>query len=67
MTDRSNPFSCRTPCVDVAAGEVIHHVLSDISNGYVYTEQRRPFCLNGGQLVIGDGKTRTRVFEWVGR
>jgi Lipocalin-like domain len=54
-----------TYTVDVAAGVVIHHVTSDISNGYAGTDQRRPFRLEGDRLVIGDGKTWTRVLERV--
>lgn len=54
-----------TYTVDVAAGVVIHHVVSDISNGYTGTDQRRPFRLEGDRLVIGDGKTWTRVLERV--
>jgi Lipocalin-like domain len=51
--------------VDAAAGEVIHHVKSDIGNGYLGTDQHRPFRLEGDRLVIGDGKTWTRVLERV--
>ncbi len=54
-----------TYTVDAAAGVVIHHVKSDISNGYAGTDQRRPFRLEGDRLVIGDGKTWTRVLERV--
>jgi Lipocalin-like domain len=54
-----------TYTVDAAAGVVIHHVKSDISNGYAGTDQRRPFRLEGDHLVIGDGKTWTRVLERV--
>lgn len=54
-----------TYTVDMAAGVVIHHVQSDISNGYTGTDQRRPFRLEGDRLVIGDGKTWTRVLERV--
>jgi len=54
-----------TYTVDAAAGVVIHHVKSDISNGYAGTDQRRPFRLDGDRLVIGDGKTWTRVLERV--
>jgi hypothetical protein len=54
-----------TYTVDAAAGVVIHHVMSDISNGYAGTDQRRPFRLEGDRLVIGDGKTWTRVLERV--
>ena len=54
-----------TYTVDLAAGVVIHHVKSDISNGYAGTDQRRPFRLEGDRLVIGDGKTWTRVLERV--
>lgn len=56
-----------TYSVDMAAGVVTHHVLSDVSNGYAGTAQPRPFRLNGNRLVIGDGKTWTRVLERVGR
>jgi hypothetical protein len=56
-----------TYTVDMAAGDVIHHVVSDLSNGYGGTDQRRPFRLNGNRLVIGDGKTWTRVLERVRR
>lgn len=52
-----------TYTVDAAAGVVIHHVVSDLSNGYAGTDQRRPFRLEGDRLVIGDGKTWTRVLE----
>ncbi len=54
-----------TYTVDAVAGVVIHHVVSDISNGYAGTDQRRPFRLEGDRLVIGDGKTWTRVLERV--
>jgi predicted ester cyclase len=56
-----------TYSVDAAAGEVIHHVKADLSNGYIATDQHRPFRLKGDQLVIGDGKTWTRVLERVRR
>jgi hypothetical protein len=49
--------------VDEAAGVLIQHIESDVSNGYAGTEQRRPFHLVGDRLVIGDGKTWTRVLE----
>lgn len=51
--------------VDAAAGEVIHVVKADLSNGYIGTDQRRQFRLEGDRLVIGDGKTWTRVLERV--
>lgn len=51
--------------VDAAAGEVIHVVKADLSNGYIGTDQHRPFRLEGDRLVIGDGKTWTRVLERV--
>lgn len=54
-----------TYTVDAEAGVVIHHVQSDISGGYAGTDQRRPFRLEGDRLVIGDGKTWTRVLERV--
>jgi hypothetical protein len=54
-----------TYTIDAAAGVVIHHVQSDISGGYAGTDQRRPFRLEGDRLVIGDGKTWTRVLERV--
>ena len=54
-----------TYTVDAAAGVVIHHVRSDVSNGYAGTDQRRPFRLEGDRLVIGDGKTWARVLERV--
>lgn len=50
-----------THTVDAAAGVVTHHVQSDLSNGYAGTEQRRPFRLEGDRLVIGHGKTWTRI------
>jgi hypothetical protein len=53
--------------VDMAAGIVIHRVKSDLSNGYAGTDQPRPFSLDGNRLVIGDGKTWTRVLERVVR
>lgn len=56
-----------TYTVNAAAGEVVHKVLSDLSNGYAGTDQPRPFRLNGKRLTIGDGKTWTRVLERVGR
>lgn len=56
-----------TYSVDTAAGEVIHHVTADLSNGYIATDQRRPFRLTGDRLEIGDGKTWTRVLERVRR
>ena len=51
--------------VDAATGEVVHSVEADLSNGYIGTDQRRPFRLTGDQLVIGDGKTWTRVLDRV--
>lgn len=51
--------------IDAAAGDVIHIVKADLSNGYIGTDQRRPFRLDGDRLVIGDGKTWTRVLERV--
>lgn len=54
-----------TYTVDAAAGVVVHHVASDLSTGYAGTDQRRPFRLEGDRLVIGDGKTWTRVLERV--
>ena len=56
-----------TYTVDLGAGVVTHNVLSDLSNGYAGTVQPRPFRLNGDHLVIGDGKTWTRVLERVRR
>jgi predicted ester cyclase len=53
--------------VDAAAGVVTHKVKSDLSNGYAGTDQPRPFRLEGDRLVIGDGKTWTRVLERVVR
>lgn len=53
--------------VDMAAGIVTHKVHSDLSNGYAGTDQPRPFKLSGNRLVIGDGKTWTRVLERVVR
>ena len=55
-----------TYTVDLAAGVVTHNVLSDLSNGYAGTVQPRPYRLYGNRLVIGDGKTWTRVLERVG-
>jgi hypothetical protein len=54
-----------TYSVDAAAGVVIHHVESDLKGGYVGTDQRRPFTLDGDRLVIGDDKAWTRVLERV--
>jgi hypothetical protein len=54
-----------TYTVDAAAGVVVHHVKSDLGNGYAGTDQRRPFRLEGDHLVIGDGKSWTRVLERV--
>ena len=54
-----------TYSVDAAASVVIHHVESDLKGGYVGTDQRRPFTVDGDRLVIGDGKTWTRVLERV--
>ena len=56
-----------TYTVDLGAGVVTHNVLSDVSNGYAGTVQPRPFRLNGDRLVIGDGKTWTRILERVRR
>lgn len=56
-----------TYTVDAGKGVVTHHVQSDLSNGYIGTEQHRPFRLTGDRLVIGDGKTWTRVLERVRR
>ena len=52
-----------TYTVDAAAGVVVHHVKSDVSGGYAGTDQVRPFRLDGDRLVIGDGKTWSRVLE----
>lgn len=54
-----------TYTVDQAAGEVIHHVISDQSNGYAGTAQHRPFKLEGDRLEIGDGKSWRRVLQRV--
>ena len=54
-----------TYTVDMAAGVVVHHVKSDLGIGYTGTDQRRPFRLEGDRLVLGDGKTWTRVLERV--
>ncbi len=54
-----------TYTVDTAAGVVVHHVKSDLGIGYTGTDQRRPFRLEGDRLVLGDGKTWTRVLERV--
>jgi len=54
-----------TYTVDLAAGVVVHHVTSDLGIGYAGTDQRRPFRLQGDRLVLGDGKTWTRVLERV--
>jgi hypothetical protein len=51
--------------VDLAAGEVVRVVNADLSNGYVGTDQRRPFRIDGNRLIIG--KTWTRVLEHVGQ
>jgi len=56
-----------TYSVDLVAGVITHRVESDIGNGYTGTDQRRPFVLTGDRLVIGDGKTWTRVLERVSR
>ena len=54
-----------TYTVDTAAGVVVHHVRSDLGIGYAGTDQPRPFRFEGDRLVIGDGKTWTRVLERV--
>ncbi len=54
-----------TYTVDAAAGVVVHHVKSDLGIGYTGTDQRRPFRLEGNRLLLGDGKTWTRVLERV--
>ena len=54
-----------TYSVDMAASVVIHHVKSDLGNGYAGTDQPRPFRLDGDRLEIGDGKTWIRVLERV--
>jgi hypothetical protein len=54
-----------TYTVDANAGVVVHHVKSDARNTYIGTDQRRPFKLEGDRLVIGDGKTWTRVLQRV--
>jgi hypothetical protein len=56
-----------TYTIDKTAGIVTHKVKSDLSNGYAGTDQPRPFKLNGNRLVIGDGKSWTRVLERVVR
>ena len=55
-----------TYTVDANAGVVVHHVQRDARNTYIGTDQPRPFKLEGDRLVIGDGKTWTRVLERVG-
>lgn len=54
-----------TYSVNQAAGVVIHHVKSDLGNGYAGSDKRRPFRLDGDRLEIGDGKTWIRVLERV--
>jgi lipocalin-like protein len=54
-----------TYTVDAAAGVVIHHVECDLRYGLAGTDQRRLFRLECDRLVIGDGKTYTRVLERV--
>ena len=54
-----------TYSVDEAASVVIHHVKSDLANGYAGSDQPRPFRLDGDRLEIGDGKTWIRVLERV--
>ena len=54
-----------TYTVAMAAGVVVHQVKSDLGIGYTGTNQRRPFRLDGDRLVLGDGKTWTRVLERV--
>jgi hypothetical protein len=54
-----------TYTVDTNAGVVVHRVRSDARNTYTGTDQPRPFKLEGDRLVIGDGRTWTRVLERV--
>ncbi len=48
-------------------GVVTHHVTADLSNGYIGTDQPRPFRIDGNRIEIGDGKTWRRVLERVVR
>jgi hypothetical protein len=64
LLDRSVAY-WGTYTVDARAGVVVHHVQSDARNTYTGTDQPRPFTLEGDRLVIGDGKTWTRVLERV--
>lgn len=54
-----------TYTVDANAGVVVHHVQSDARNTHIGTDQPRPFKLEVDRLVIGDGRTLTRVLERV--
>lgn len=54
-----------TYTVDLAKGVVTHNVIADVANGYAGTAQPRQFRLDGDRLVLGDGKTWTRVLDRV--
>jgi hypothetical protein len=64
---RSSAAYWGTYTVDANAGVVVHRVKSDARNTYTGTDQPRPFKLDGDRLVIGDGRTWTRVLERVTR
>lgn len=50
---------------DPAKGIVTHRVTADLSNGYIGTDQPRPFRIDGNRIEIGDGTTWRRVLERV--
>ncbi len=50
---------------DPGKGVVTHRVTADLSNGYIGTDQPRPFRIDGDRIEIGDGKTWRRVLERV--
>lgn len=49
-----------TYTIDSGKGVIVHHVTADVRREYTGTDQKRPFRLSGGELLIGDGKTWLR-------
>lgn len=40
-----------------------HHVKGGLVPNYIGTDQKRPFSIEGNQLILSDGKTWRREFE----
>jgi hypothetical protein len=51
--------------VDLKRSVVTHRVQGGTLLGYIGTAQERPFRLEGDKLIIGDGKSWSRVLERV--